>query len=188
MDHDTILPEPPAPLSFLNDPKESMTGLITTLNIPLYPNMPPELEQHLFHLASIVLQAIPLQAKDRQQMVSPTGIPTTMSSCLKNALFTSAVMFSTHPELFPDGICNLKARMEKARGFASKAIQYVNLALVQAHFAPITDVFSRPHDPLVSLNFEQFHMPDVIRSMLALAHFSYSIGEGVISIKLIRRM
>jgi hypothetical protein len=145
----------------------------------------PQLEQHLFQLVSIVLQAVPLKAQDKRDIVSPTGIPPTMNSCLKNALFASACMFSTHPSLYSSG-SSLKNRIDVARGYASKAIQHLNFALMNQHFAPIPDTFSRPNDPLLHMPYESFETTDMIRSMLSLAHISYGIGEGGTAIKLIR--
>jgi hypothetical protein len=145
----------------------------------------PQLEQHLFHLVSIVLQAVPLKATDKKDIVSPSGVPPMMNSCLKNALFASATMFSTHPLLFPNG-SGLKQRIDVAKGYASRAIQYVNFALMNRHLAPIPDTFSRPTDPIVHLTYENFEITDVMRSMLSLAHFSYGTGEGGTAIKLIR--
>jgi hypothetical protein len=192
-EQDTLTPQPtpPPPQEYIND--GYLEGYISNEIVNLmeppsgvgFEPFQPQLEQHLFQLVSIVLQAIPLKGQDKRDIVSPSGVPPTMNSCLKNALFASACMFSTHPLLHLHG-SSLKQRIDTARGYASRAIQHLNFALMNQHFAPIPDTFSRPNDPLLHMPYETFENTDMIRAMLSLAHVSYGIGEGGTAIKLVR--
>jgi hypothetical protein len=140
----------------------------------------------LLHVSSIVLQAIPLCGKDKASMLLPLEFPLTMTLSLKYALFASAAMFSQHPELYPDiSEVTTKNRIDTAKKFASKAMRMVNNALTQLHFATVPDVFTKSEDELHPVPFEQLDLLDIIRTMLALSHFGYGIGEGI-AIKLIR--
>ena len=145
----------------------------------------PELEQHLLQISAIVMQAIPLSSKDKTALLLPTAVPQSFSLSLKNAMFANAVMFSSHPLLFPNGQAPTnKHRIDVGRKFASKSMRLINNALAHYHFAKIPDVFSTDEELHTPVPFEAIDMNDIIRAMLALSHFAYGIGEGV-AIKLI---
>ncbi|KAI8900666.1 hypothetical protein BC833DRAFT_246349 [Globomyces pollinis-pini] len=146
------------------------------------------LEQHLFHLSYIVLQAVPMSSTDKLHILSPTGVSPTMCKALKFALFATSVMFSNHPDLFPCGPdkISLKHRIDVARKYASRSIRCINQSLSQLNFVTIPDTFTKTVDPMFQLPFEPIDSCDLVRAMLCLAPFAYGIGEGGSAIRLIR--
>jgi hypothetical protein len=149
----------------------------------------PQLEAHLFHLSSIVLQAVPLAVRDKTRMLANGVGVIPMNSALKNGMFATATIFSVHPMLnATESPYNLRQRIYLAKKYASTSLKYVNEWLQQLHFATVQNVFSQPDDAPTHLVSELVDVPDLIRSMLSLAHFSYGIGEGGTSMKLIRNL
>ncbi|KAJ3322656.1 hypothetical protein HDV06_002870 [Boothiomyces sp. JEL0866] len=145
------------------------------------------LEQHLFHLSYICLQAVPMSASDKLKILSPSGVSPSICKALKYSLFSTAVIFSTHPDLFPAGNSGMKQRIDVSKTYASRAIKCINQALQNLQFVTIPDVFSKPGiDDHFQLPYEKVDPCDLIRAMLCLAPYAYGIGDGGTGIRLIR--
>ncbi|KAI8913623.1 hypothetical protein EDD86DRAFT_262814 [Gorgonomyces haynaldii] len=140
-----------------------------------------DLEHHMFHLSYMFLQAIPLSFQDRMNLLSSTGTSATIAPALKDAMFATASIFSTHSLLYPfaelDGDRKLRSRIEMGKSFASRATKALNQTLELLSFERIPQVHDRfgtaMHTLVPQSNMD---VSDIVRTMLALAVFSYGVG------------
>jgi hypothetical protein len=146
-----------------------------------------DIEKHLLHLSSIVLNSIPLSDKFRSELLATDTVSGQSSLPLKYAMFGTALFFSNHPKLFGNtSDISQMQRIEVARKYIISSTRMLNENLERLSLPGMPNVHGVSSLQHTANESVEMDVLDIGRTMLAIGAFSYGVGEHAESIRCIK--